>query len=51
MVVLTGEGAYKGLTVIVANRHVDEPCGIEVRGYIIKCGMPPEPDPDESPAS
>jgi hypothetical protein len=43
--VLSGEGAYEGLTAVMANRYLDEPCGWEVRGFIFEGEPPPAPEP------
>jgi len=47
MLVLVGEDAYEGLTAVMANHFVDEPCGWELRGYIVEGEMPPMPEPLE----
>ncbi|MGD8485309.1 MAG: hypothetical protein PVH07_01605, partial [Chloroflexota bacterium] len=43
--VLLGEGAYDGLVAVLVNHYVDDPCGWEVRGYIVSGGLPPMPVP------
>jgi len=42
--VLVGEEAYEGLLAVMANHYVDEPCGWEVRGFIVEGRLPPMPE-------
>ena len=42
--VLTGEGAYDGLTAVVGGTWSDDPCGSELRGLIFAGEPPPMPE-------
>lgn len=50
MAVMTGEGAYEGLTALVANRFRADPCGWDVQGLLFKGEPPSMPEWLEPPA-